>query len=102
MVPSLENLEKMQVAVYNALTSGGMSIQNERRAIMPRRFGGVVPGVSPIADAAFVAGANVFENFIHELVQRKKTDAQNSKVAVGVQLLVDRLAQRENLAQSLL
>ena len=98
VIPSLEKLEKMQVAVYSALTSGGMSIQNERRSIMPRRFGGVVPGVSPIADAAFVAGANVFENFIHELVQRKKTDAQNSNVAVGVQLLVDRFAQRENLA----
>ena len=87
----------MQVAVYNALT-GGMGLQNEKRAIMPRRFGGVVPGVSPVADAAFVAGANVFESFIHELVQRKKTSPSNASVAFGVELLVTRLAQREELA----
>ena len=100
VVPSLEKLEKMQVAVYSALTSSGMGNQNEKRAIMPRRFGGVVPGVSPVAEAAFVAGANVFENFIHELVQRKKSDPLNANIAFGVQLLVNRFAQRETLVVS--
>jgi hypothetical protein len=103
VVADLERLEKMQVEVYNALTGGTMGGLLRARAIMPRRFGGVVPGVSPIAPAAFVASAMLFEGFAINLAQRAceglndDDDDVGPSLPLGLKLLVQRIVGREDL-----
>ena len=71
VAPSLKKLESMQVEVYNSILNNGFDDTNRARAILPRRFAGVAPGVSPIAPAAFLAAAIHFENFVCEWQQMK-------------------------------
>jgi len=61
VAPSLKKLESMQVEVYSSILNNGFDDTHRARAILPRRFAGVAPGVSPIAPAAFLAAAIHFE-----------------------------------------
>ena len=66
----LQKLERVQVQVYDELTGCKIGGVLRKRAILSRRFGGVVPGVSPVVEAAHVASAMLFEAFITEHVGR--------------------------------
>jgi hypothetical protein len=96
----LAKVEQMQVEVYNALSDGRMTKLMQQRAILPRRYGGIVPGISPVAPAAFVASNVLFESFIFKFVNRVLWTEDDSALSFGVRLLFDRIADRKDLASS--
>jgi len=95
VVPDIRRLEKMQVQVYNALTNSQMNDTMRKRAILPRRLGGIVPGSSPVAAAAYVASASQFEAFVYNLI--KRMGERNEEVPFGIKCLWMRMGGRNNL-----
>ena len=68
----------MQVEVYNALTNPQMNDTMRKRAILPRCFGGIVPGSSPAAAAAYVASAGQVEAFVGKTENHALQGAQEA------------------------
>jgi len=62
------------VQVYDELSGCKMDVILRKRAILPRRFGGVVPGISPVVEAAYVASAMQFEAFVNEHGNRRQQE----------------------------
>ena len=62
---------------------------------MPRRIGGIVPGTSPVLEAAYVAPAMQFEAFIDEYVKRSKSSGE--ELPLGIEILTGRLDQRKHM-----
>ena len=58
-------------------------------------FGGIVPGISPVLEAAYVAPAMHFEAFIAEYVKRSKSSGQ--VLPLGIEILKMRLDQRAHM-----
>jgi len=86
----------MQVEVYNSLTNNSqMNDTMRKRAILPRRLGGIVPGSSPVAAAAYVASASQFEAFVYNLI--KRMGERNEEVPFGIKCLWMRMGGRNNL-----
>ena len=83
----------MQTEVYAALTNSLMNETMRKRAILPRRYGGTVPGISTAASAAFGAAAIQVEGFVNsfnkQMVRSKKED--------GIKCLLNRMDGRTNL-----
>jgi len=98
VVPSLKKLESMQVEVYNSIVNNSFDDSHRARAILPRRFGGSAPGVSPIAPAAYLAAAIHFENFVCEWKGRIEIGPTNP---YGLFSLVDRIKSRNSLPRDL-
>ena len=98
VVPSLKKLESMQVEVYNSIVNNSFDDSHRARAILPRRFGGSAPGVSPIAPAAYLAAAIHFENFVCEWKGRVEIGPTNP---YGLFSLVDRIKSRNSLPRDL-
>jgi len=66
--------------------------------ILPRRYGGCAPGVSPIAPAAYLAAAIHFENFVCEWKVRTEIGPTNP---LGLFFLADRIISRSSIPRAL-
>ena len=69
--------------VYDELTGCKMEVALGKHSILPRRFGGVVPDVSPVVDAAHVASAMLLEAFIIEHVGRAESSGHELPLGIG-------------------
>ena len=67
----------MQVEVFNSIVNNSFDDSHRARVILPRRYGGCAPGVSPIAPAAYLAAAIHFENFVCEWKVRTEIGPTN-------------------------
>ena len=89
-------LERLQVQVYEELTWCKMDGILRKRAILPRRFEGAAPGVSPVVETACVASAMLLEAFIGEHVAR--ADSSGHELPLGIRSPKARLDQRAQMA----
>ena len=70
VVPGIIRIGIIQTEVYAVLTNSQMNETMRKRAILTRRYGGIVPGFSPVASAQFIAAAIQFEEFVGSLNKR--------------------------------
>ena len=98
VVPSLKKLESMQVEVFNSIVNNSFDDSHRARVILPRRYGGCAPGVSPIAPAAYLAAAIHFENFVCEWKVRTEIGPTNP---LGLFFLADRILSRSSIPRAL-
>jgi len=98
VVPGILRLEKIQVEVYNALTNFQMNGTMRKRAILPRRFGGIVPGSSPVAAAAYVASASQVKAPVYNL--NKRMGERKEGAPLGIKWPVMRMGGRNNLTRA--
>ena len=68
-----------------------------KRAIFPRRFEGLVPGVSPVAEAAHVASAMLLNAFISEHLGRAESPSGH-ELPLGIESPKARHDQRAQMA----
>ena len=92
----LQELERLQVQVYDELTGCKMYGILRKRSISPRRFGGAVPGVSPVVQEADVASAMLFESSITEHVGR--AESSGHELPLGIESQKARLYRRAQMA----
>ena len=88
----LKKLGRLQAQVFYGLAGCKMDGNLRKRAILPWRFEGVVPGVSPVVEAAHVASVMLFEASITEHVGR--AESSGHKLPLGIGSLKARLDQR--------
>ena len=91
----LQKLGRLQVQVYDGLTRFKMDGILRKRAISPRRFGGVAPGVSPVVEAAHVASAMFFEAYNTE--RSGRAESSDHELPLGIGSLKARLDQRAQM-----
>jgi len=83
------------VQVCDELTGCKMGGCLRKCAILPWRFGGVVPGISPVVDAAYVASTIHFEAFIAEHVGWAKSSGH--VLPLGIESTKTRLDRRAHM-----
>ena len=84
----------MQVGVYAAPTNSQMLYTMRKWAILPRRNGGLVPGISPVAPAAYVASAMSFEGFVRNF--NKQMANRKEEVPLGIHCPLKRMGGRSS------
>ena len=92
----LRKLKRLRVQVYDELTGYKMGGILRKRAILPRRFGRVIPGASPVVEAAHVAPAMLLEAFITERVGR--AESSGHELPLGIENPKARLDQPAHMA----
>ena len=95
VVPGILRPEKIQAGVYNALSNSQVNETVRKRAILPRRFGGIVPGSSPVAAKAYAASARQVERPVYNLM--KRMGERKEEVPLCITCLLMRMGGQANL-----
>ena len=89
----------MQVEVFNSIVNNSFDDSHRARVILPRRYGGCAPGVSPIAPAAYLAAVIHFWKF-RVWVESSNWDWSH-ELFVFFCFLADRILSRSSVPRAL-
>ena len=94
---TLEQLEKLQVQVFDEISGNKLkSVVLRKRVILPRRLGGLAPGISPVVEAAQVASAMHVEAFLGD---HMRVMMRTGQFTIGLSSLIGRIDSRDSFEE---